>query len=134
MNIHPDGYLMSSLKRLFQKPGHHSKWVNITFWVTLLLYVCFSDGSTGDKIYHIFHVLLLSNKLLEESYQMPVVWLSHLQRDIILPDNYQLPFHVSCLSYLVLFAENPRGMQGSSRQWQLVVVGENKDPQFQAHI
>jgi len=25
MNIHPDGYLMSSLKRLFQKPGHHSK-------------------------------------------------------------------------------------------------------------
>jgi hypothetical protein len=32
MNIHPDGYLMSSLRRLFLRPEHHSKWVNIHVW------------------------------------------------------------------------------------------------------
>lgn len=75
----------------------------------------------------VFHMLLLSNKLSEESYQMPVVWILHLHRDIILLVNYRLPLHVSSLSYLVLFADNPHGRQRGSRQWQLLVVRENKD-------
>lgn len=75
----------------------------------------------------VFHVLLPSNKLSEKGYQMPVVWISHLYRNIMLPVNYQLPLHVSSLSYLVLFADNPHGRQSGSRQWQLIVIRENKD-------
>jgi hypothetical protein len=117
------------LKRLFQKPGHHSKWVNITFWVAVLLYVSFVDRSTGDDLSHIgvFRILLLSDKLSDESNQMPVVWMSHLCRDNIVSDNYQLPLHVNSLSYLVLFADNPHGRQRGTRQWQSIVVRENKD-------
>lgn len=73
------------------------------------------------------HVLLSSKKISAESYRMPVVWISHLYRDIILPYNYQLPLHVSSLSYWVLSADIPHGRQSGSRQWQLVVFRENKD-------